>query len=232
MREQEASREGGRRDADAVAKAHAIYTPVMLSFYDVLVHGLSNRLAWRCPTRSLLNLYRDNLSSNHLEAGTGTGFFIDRSGRTRFDRLVLLDINRHCLELAARRLARFKPELVRASLFDLLPAMGAPFDSLGLTYVLHCLPGMMTEKLTVLDHLLPVMAQRAVLFGATILGRGVAPNFAARKLFALYNEKGVFNNLADDQAALEAGLRGRFGEVQITRHGLVALFRATKLVTA
>jgi len=109
MREQEASREGGRRDADAVAKAHAIYTPVMLSFYDVLVHGLSNRLAWRCPTRSLLNLYRDNLSSNHLEAGTGTGFFIDRSGRTRFDRLVLLDINRHCLELAARRLARFKP---------------------------------------------------------------------------------------------------------------------------
>ena len=180
MREQEASREGGRRDADAVAKAHAIYTPVMLSFYDVLVHGLSNRLAWRCPTRSLLNLYRDNLSSNHLEAGTGTGFFIDRSGRTRFDRLVLLDINRHCLELAARRLARFKPELVRASLFDLLPAMGAPFDSLGLTYVLHCLPGTMTEKLTVLDHLLPVMAQRAVLFGATILGRGVAPNFAAR----------------------------------------------------
>ena len=63
-------------------------------------------------------------------------------------------------------------------------------------------------------------------------GRGVAPNFAARKLFALYNEKGVFNNLADDQAALETGLRKRFGEVEITRHGLVALFRATKLVTA
>ena len=229
MREQEASREGGRRDADAVAKAHAIYTPVMLSFYDVLVHGLSNRLAWRCPTRSLLNLYRDNLSSNHLEAGTGTGFFIDRSGRTRFDRLVLLDINRHCLELAARRLARFKPELVRASLFDLLPAMGAPFDSLGLTYVLHCLPGPMLAKLKAIDHLRPLMNERAVLFGATILGRGIEPNAAARSLLRLYNAKGVFNNLADDQATLEAGLRKRFGEVQIARQGLVALFRATKL---
>jgi hypothetical protein len=203
-----------------------------LSFYDLLVHGFSNRFAWRCPTETLIQLYRDNLSSDHLEAGIGTGFFIDRSGRKRFDRLVLLDINRHCLESAARRLARFKPELVQASLFDALPKLGAPFDSVGLTYVLHCLPGTMTEKLTVLDHLLPVMAEGAVLFGATILGRGAAPNFAARKLFALYNEKGVFNNLADDQVALEAGLRKRFGEVEITRQGLVALFRATKLVTA
>jgi hypothetical protein len=232
MREQDAPQHGSGRDEAAVAKAHAIYTPVMLSFYDLLVHGLSSRLAWRCPTRSLLKLYRDNLTGNHLEAGIGTGFFIDRSGRTSFDRLVLLDINRHCLELAARRLARFKPELVQASLFDPLPSMGRVFNSVGLTYVLHCLPGTMTEKLGVLDHVLPVMAERAVLFGATILGSGVAPNFAARRLFALYNEKGVFNNLADDQAALEKGLGQRFDQVQIARQGLVALFRATKLAAA
>jgi hypothetical protein len=227
MREQD--RTGG--EDEAIAKAHAIYTPGMLSFYDFLVHGFSNRFAWRCPTEILIGLYRDNLSFNHLEAGIGTGFFIDRSGSTSFDRLVLLDINGHCLERAAHRLARFKPELVQASLFDPLPELGAPFDSVGLTYVLHCLPGTMTEKLTVLDRLLPVMAERAVLFGATILGRGVEPNFAARKLFALYNKKGVFNNLSDDQPALEAGLRKRFGQVEITRQGLVALFRATKLVT-
>jgi hypothetical protein len=226
MREQEAMPDGSRRDAEAIAKAHAIYTPVILSFYDVLVHGLSNRLAWKCPTRILVDLYRDNLCSNHLEAGIGTGFFIDRSGRPRLDRLVLLDINRHCLELAARRLARYKPELVQASLLDPLPRMGQVFDSVGLTYVLHCLPGAMTEKLTVLDHLLPAMADRAVLFGATILGCGVAPNFAARRLLTLYNEKGVFNNLADDQAALETGLRKRFDEVHVYRRGLVALFRA------
>ena len=229
MHEQDRTGDGTRSDADAIAKAHAVYTPGMLSFYDVLVHGLSNRFAWRCPTETLIELYRDNLSGNHLEAGIGTGFFVDRSGRTRFDRLVLLDINRHCLDVAARRLARFKPELVQASLFDPLPKMGAPFSSVGLTYVLHCLPGTMAAKLTVLDRLLPVMGERAVLFGATILGRGVAPNFAARKLFALYNEKGIFDNLADDQAALEAGLRKRFGEVKIARQGLVALFRATKL---
>lgn len=232
MRERDATKDGRRRDEAAIAKAHAIYTPAMLSFYDMLVHGLSNRFAWRCPTEALIELYRDNVSANHLEAGIGTGFFIDRSGRTRFDRLVLLDINRHCLEMAARRLARFKPQLVQASLFDPLPRMGPPFDSVGLTYVLHCLPGTMSEKLAVLDHLLPAMSDRAVLFGATILGSGIAPNFAARRLLALYNEKGVFNNLADDQAALETGLRTRFDEVRVARRGLVALFRATKLLAA
>ncbi len=232
MRKRDATQDGRRRDEAAIAKAHAIYTPGMLSFYDILVHGLSNRFAWKCPTETLIELYRDNLSSNHLEAGIGTGFFIDRSGRTSFDRLVLLDINRHCLEVAARRLARFKPELVQASLLDPLPRMGRVFNSVGLTYVLHCLPGTMTEKLAVLDHLVPVMADGAVLFGATILGRGVAPNFAARRLLGLYNNRGVFNNLADDQTALEAGLRSRFDEVQIARHGLVALFRATKLPAA
>src|SRR5574338_135069 len=94
-------------NAIAIAKAHAIYTPCMLSFYDVLVHGLSNRFAWRCPTERLRDLYRANLSPNHLEAGVGTGFFLDQAGARRFDRLALLDINRHCLDRAGRRLARF-----------------------------------------------------------------------------------------------------------------------------
>jgi ubiquinone/menaquinone biosynthesis C-methylase UbiE len=79
----------------------------------VLVHGLSNHVAWRCPTRKLLELYRANLSANHLEAGVGTGYFLDRAGRSDFERLVLLDINRNCLARAERRLARFKPELAR-----------------------------------------------------------------------------------------------------------------------
>jgi ubiquinone/menaquinone biosynthesis C-methylase UbiE len=96
-------------DEEAIAKAHAIYTPSMLSIYDVLVHGLSNHLAWRCPTRKLVDLYRTNLSANHLEAGIGTGYFLDRAGKSDFDRLVLLDINRNCLARAEQRLARFKP---------------------------------------------------------------------------------------------------------------------------
>jgi hypothetical protein len=215
-------------DENAIAKAQAIYTPRMLSAYDVLVHGLSNRFAWRCRTERLTQLYAANLSGNHLEAGIGTGFFLNRAGRTDFERLVLLDINANCLAVAARRLARFAPILWQASLFQPLGnALGiAPFESIGLTYVLHCLPGSMTEKLGVIDRLQALMRPRAVLFGATILGRGIAPNVTARALLALYNDKGVFNNRADDLEALSRGLEQRFATVDIEMHGCVALFRA------
>jgi hypothetical protein len=213
-------------DPAAIARAHAIYTPVMLSFYDLLVHGLSNRFAWRCPTRRLLALYEANLAADHLEAGVGTGFFLDRAGGPKLGRLVLLDINRNCLTRAARRLARFKPSLAQANLLAPIEESLAPFDSVGLTYVLHCLPGRMGEKLKAIDHLRPLMRERAVLFGATILGSGIAPNRAARTLLDLYNDKGVFNNRADSLASLSEGLRQRFGHVEIETEGCVALFRA------
>jgi len=68
----------------------------------------------------------------------------------------------------------------------------------------------MSEKLKAIDHLRPVMNKDAVLFGATILGRGIEPNGAARSLLRLYNARGVFNNLDDDSEALTDGLKRRF----------------------
>jgi hypothetical protein len=70
------------------------------------------------------------------------------------------------------------------------------------------------------------MREGAVLYGATILGRGIAPNRAARALLDLYNAKGVFNNREDDLASLSDGLRQRFDRVEIAREGCVAMFRA------
>jgi hypothetical protein len=226
MAEDVAKRRADGLDEEAVAKAHAIYTSSMLSIYDLLVHGLSNHLAGRCPTRRLLELYRANLSANHLEAGVGTGYFLDRAARHDFARLVLLDINRNCLARAERRLARFRPTLREANLLAPLKLDLAPFSSVGLTYVLHCLPGRMSDKLVALDHLWSLMKKRAVLFGATILGRDVAANFAARTLLDLYNKKGVFNNREDDLQSLSDGLRQRFEDVHVEMQGCVALFRA------
>jgi hypothetical protein len=227
MAETHADKNGGAPDAAAIGRAHAVYTPVMLAIYDRLVHGFSNRFAWHCPTERLLDLYRSNLASRHLEAGVGTGFFIDRANPAAFERLVLLDINRHCLARSARRLARFRPLLLEANLLAPLNLELKPVDSIGLTYVLHCLPGRMADKLKVIDHLRPMMSERAVLFGATILGRGIEPNAAAGALLAIYNSKGVFNNLDDDLASLADGLRVRFAAVDIETEGCVALFRAS-----
>lgn len=213
-------------DENAVAKAHAVYTPFTLAIYDVLVHGLSNRFAWRCPTQRLVELYRENLSPDHLEAGVGTGLLLDRAATPKLKRLVLLDANRNCLDRAAQRLARFKPEPHQVNLLAPLALRTAPVASIGLTYVLHCLPGRMDEKLKAIDHLRPLMRDGATLFGATILGRGIAPNRAASALLDLYNAKGVFNNRADDLAGLSDGLRRRFANVAVAQEGCVAIFRA------
>ena len=213
-------------DEAAIAKAHAIYTPFMLRVYDRLVHGFSNRFAWGCPTGRLLDLYRGNLAGRHLEAGVGTGFFIDRAGRQHFERLVLVDINRHCLTRSGKRLARYRPVLREANLLAPQSIDVEPVDSVGLTYVLHCLPGRMTDKLRVVDHLRPSMREATILFGATILGRDIEPNAIASALLGLYNSKGVFNNRDDDLEALSHGLKARFAEVEIERIGCVALFRA------
>lgn len=210
----------------AIAEAHAVYTPAMLRVYDQLVHGISNRFAWKCPTRRLIGLYRDELSPRHLEAGVGTGFFIDRAAPSGFERLVIADINRNCLERSARRLARYKPVVRACNLLAPLDLEIEPVNSVGLTYVLHCLPGNMEEKLVAIDHLRPWMREDATLFGATILGRGIDPNAPARFLLGLYNEKGVFNNREDDLETLAAGLRSRFADVALERHGCVATFRA------
>jgi hypothetical protein len=214
-------------DEKAIAKAHAVYTPFTLSIYDVLVHGLSNRFTWRCPTRRLVALYRDNLSPEHLEAGVGTGMLLDRAATPKLKRLVLLDANRNCLDRAGARLARFKPELYEADLLAPSKLALAPVASVGLTYVLHCLPGTMEEKLGAIDHLRPLMREDATLFGATILGRGITPNRAAGALLDLYNAKGVFNNRTDDLESLSRGLRRRFADVAITQEGCVAIFRAS-----
>jgi hypothetical protein len=85
----------------------------------------------------------------------------------------------------------------------------------------------MGDKLVVLDYIRPLMAEGAVLFGATILGRGVPFNGPARALLDIYNTKGVFDNREDDLEALTQGLEARFGTVEIDRQGCVALFRAS-----
>src|SRR5262249_15644666 len=85
-----------------------------LKYYDWLLEFACNRI-WRCPIDRTLELYQRHLSSNHLEVGVGTGYFLDR---IRFPsaepRLALLDPNPHCLQHTGTRLARYAPEVYRA----------------------------------------------------------------------------------------------------------------------
>lgn len=206
----------------------AVYSPLVLRAYDAWVLGVSNRWAWRCPTRSvLLPFYRTHLGRRHLDVGVGTGFYLQRAAATTASEVALLDLNPTSLDAAARRLARPHAGLYVRDVMQPVDLGGAAaFDSIALFYLLHCLPGTMTEKADVFAHLKPHLAGGGVLYGATILGDAAGHNAFGRALMRIYNRKGIFGNRNDTADALSAALRRHFATVELRVHGVVALFAA------
>jgi ubiquinone/menaquinone biosynthesis C-methylase UbiE len=216
--------QGGEPPTDVRAGA-AIYNPLVLAFYDAMVIGFANQYAWRCPTRTLLDWYQAHVSSNHLELGVGTGYYLDRC---RFPseqpRLVLADLNANALRKTARRVDRYRPTAYQLNVLAPFKLPEERFDSIAVSYVLHCLPGTLSKKAVAFDHLLPLLNPGGVLFGSTILSIGVELNALARSFLAFYNRLGVINNAGDNLGELETSLRSRFPAVELRVVGSVALF--------
>lgn len=212
---------------EQVEAGQAVYTPRTLAIYDLAVLGVSNRFIWNCPTARLEEHYNRHVSANHLDVGVGTGYFLDRC---RFPaatpRVALMDLNSDTLAFAARRIARYRPEQYRRNVLEPIAFDAEGFDSIGLNYLLHCLPGSIASKAVVFDHLRPLLKPGAVLFGSTLLHGGVPRSALARGLMAIYNRKGIFANRDDDLAGLQRALEQRFREVRVEVAGCAALFAA------
>ncbi|QQE87108.1 class I SAM-dependent methyltransferase [Azotobacter chroococcum] len=208
-----------------VEAGQAVYTRRMLALYDFVVLGVSNPFIWKCPTRRLEEHYARHLSANHLDVGVGTGYFLDRC---RFPadapRVALMDLNPDTLAFAAQRIARHAPKTYRRNVLEPIALSGEGFDSVGVNYLLHCLPGSLAEKAVVFDHLKALMNPGAVIFGSTLLQGGVPRSALARGLMAAYNRKGIFSNREDDLETLQHELGQRFREVSVEVLGCAALF--------
>lgn len=215
--------------SDEVNAGQAVYSKSVLAMYDLIVLGISNRWIWKCPTSYIKAHYNKHLSANHLDVGVGTGYFLDRCQfPTQQPRVALMDLNPNTLDYASRRIARYQPEIFRQNILEPITQPITPFDSIGLNYLLHCVPGNITEKAVAFDHLVPLMNPGAVLFGSTILHRGVPRNWLAQRLMRTYNQKGIFSNQADDLDGLTHALNQRFQHVEVHVRGCVALFSGRK----
>lgn len=219
---------GERPRAEEVEAGQRVYTPLMLRAYDLFVLGFSNRFVWRCPSPKLLARYDSHVGACHLDVGVGTGWFLDHC-RWPVERpqITLLDLNENSLSAASARIRRYAPTMVQANVLDPIDLGDSRFDSIGANFLLHCLPGDLEWKAaTVASNLRPYLASGGVLFGSTILGRGIAHNLLGRRLMRLYNRKGIFSNAEDDQRGLEQGLGSELTDVEIDVVGAVALFAA------
>jgi SAM-dependent methyltransferase len=213
---------------EAVARGAAVYRARTLRFYDAVVHGVSNRIAWRCPTRALLELYDRHVSERHLDVGVGSGYFLDRClFPVPEPHITLVDLNPAALEFTRQRVARYHPRTLLANALEPIAPADGPFRSIGMMYLLHCLPGPLQAKARVFSVLGAHLARGGVLFGATILAAGVERSLPARALMRAYNRKGIFGNAGDSLEQLEAALAARFEQHEVRVHGCVALFSAS-----
>jgi hypothetical protein len=213
--------------ADDVEAGHAFYTKRSLAVYDAMILGFFSRVAWRCPASRVLAHYDAHVSANHLDIGVGTGWFLDRcTFPATPPRLALLDPNLDCLDKAGRRTARYSPEKIQADILQPLEYGGPAFDSVGLNYVLHCLPGTIHDKGVVFDHIKAVAKPGAAVFGGTLLHDGVRRSGFARAVMRRNNKHRIFSNRHDDLAGFTAALNERFSTVTVETVGCVALFAA------
>jgi ubiquinone/menaquinone biosynthesis C-methylase UbiE len=205
-------------------RAPVVFNPRMLRYYDRLLEFTCNRV-WRCPIGRTLELYERHLSSNHLEVGVGTGYFLEHSRLPGSEpRLALLDLSPHCLKRTATRLSRYSPEVYRADALMPIELSIRPFDSIAMNYILHCMPGCLSEKGIAFANLKPLLNTSGVLFGSTVLRHGVRCDLAARAFMRAYNARKVFCNLGDSLADLRQALETTFRDVQIEVIGCVAQF--------
>ena len=195
--------------------------------YDLAILGYLPRLAWRCPAGQIVDHYNGHVSANHLDVGVGTGFFLDRCtfpAPPQRARLALMDLSTSCLDVASKRVARFDPELIEANVLEPIAYDGPRFDSIGLNYVLHCLPGEIGSKAIALDHLIALANPGARLFGATLLHDGVHRNWFARKVMDRNNAHGIFSNAEDSLVGLRSALSDRLSDSSVEVVGCVGIF--------
>ena len=202
------------------------YGAITLPLYDLAVLGVAVPLCWGCPVGEVQALYDRNLGAAHLDVGVATGRFLHRAAWAAPDKsLTLMDLNPRAARYAAHRLRRYAPEILTGDARAPFPTQRR-FNSIGLTHLLHCIPGDISAKASVFDHAAARLAPGGVVFGASVTPKGARKSPQAALLLAAMNRIGALNNALDSHDALRAALEARFATVRIWRRGLSSLFEA------
>jgi ubiquinone/menaquinone biosynthesis C-methylase UbiE len=212
-----------------IRSGYTVYNKALLSTYDLMVLGYLCRFMWRCRSRHLLDLYNQCVTSNHLDVGVGTGYFLDHCKfPTNRPRIALIDLNMNSLDVTKKRLSRYGAVSYCKDVLEPINIDAERFDSVAINGLLHCLPGTIRTKSVVFDHLKPLLNPGGVIFGCTILNKGVKKSRPAQWTMNWLNFIKVFTNLQDDLEDLRTELHKRFEDNDVQVIGCMALFWARK----
>jgi SAM-dependent methyltransferase len=215
--------------ADVIAGA-ANYNLHVLRRYDRVLY-VNCKYFWGCERTDILAQYQEAIGTRHLEIGVGSGYC---PATALFPvpepEITLVDLNPRTLDFAARRLAHLNQRRFVANALDPLEKVGitpGSYDSVATNLLLHCIPGDIKAKESVLRNAATALKPGGKLVGSTVLAQGVRVSRRARFLMDALNRKRIFHNLGDGLDDLEHALDKHFADHRLRVRGCMALFTAT-----
>lgn len=167
-----------------------------------------------------------------MDIGVGTGYCLTKCDLEGV-KLTLADLNPDALKTTKGRLVgmgKVLEEETETLLWDItrpLPASCPKFDSISLYYLLHCMPGPVSNKTAVFSHLKHNLTPDGVISGTTVLGKGVSHNLFGKVILYFMHRNGWFDNRDDGEEDFLEALRENFAFVETRVQGVVFVWRAS-----
>lgn len=216
---------------DDIIAGQATYTPFFLNIYDLFIIKFSNRYFWRCPPSKTVELYQRNLSPQHLDIGVGTGYYLQTCHEIRNTSCVgIMDLNRNSLQKTKDKLEVVgvqNIQVYQTNVLDSFPFNDAHYTSVGINYLLHCIPGSLDEKLGTIFHNVKASIRSGKIvkvFGSTIIIDEDRHTALSRAVMRFYHKKGIFHNQNDTYQGLVEVCNRHSKDVSIKIVGAVAFF--------
>ena len=134
--------------------------------------------------------------SNHLEIGPGSGYFLYPQNHCKnIKNLKLMDINKPILNSSLQNLTKYynNIEIYHHNIFEQeikLPNV----ESVGINYVLHCVPGKLEDKF---NNLLNNLPNSINIFGSTVINDNDKQTLISKTELLFLNQYQIFNNKLD-----------------------------------
>lgn len=220
--------------SDEVIAGQATYTPFFLNIYDLFVVRFSNRYFWHCPPSKTIELYQKNVSSDHLDIGVGTGYFLQTCQKVRLANSVgIMDLNQNSLnktKSALEKIGVSNVSVYNANALEPFPFQESNYLSVGLNYLLHCVPGTFDHKLGNIFKSIKAATRpdrKVKVFGSTIIIDAEKHTPLSNAVMRFYHKKGIFHNQFDTCESLASVCNQYSNDVSISVIGAVAFFEVT-----
>eukprot|EP01084_Bolivina_argentea_P277782 474383_1 len=218
---------------------------VMNKFYDIAMSGIV-KYFYKHPREQQLSLYKKHMatSKHHLEIGCSSIYLpVHASNDNQSTKYYLLDIEQTPLisaqtDMIKNSIPKENIQLICGNALEInrISMPNIIYDSVGISYVLHCIPTSLNEKLPlILNGLSTYMDENSIIFGSTICNPNDINNksnihhrFFVKWIQFLQYQWVMFNQ-NDFHSDLEKIFSQYFDEVSVERIGYASVFMATKL---